>query len=128
MPHICTESNEPGSSRAAGIPMISYLYEVRGVLHNLCIFFRYRSKPDNLDSGIARFEHIQSRILEKEKISPDLVSASNFYEPIPLEKDRCSLETADRLLFISVMATRGDMSELLLAESSDSCYEETDCR
>jgi hypothetical protein len=112
----------------AGIPVISYLPVLQGALHNLCIFFRHRSKPDVLGSGIKRLEHIRSRILEKERISADLLGVSYFYKPIPLEKDRCSLGTADRQLFRSVIATREDMSELLLDESSDKCCEETDCR
>jgi hypothetical protein len=108
--------------------MNSYLNKVWGALHNLCIFFRHRYEPNDLGSGIKKFEHIRSRILEKERISPDLISLPYYYEPILFEKSHCSLETADRQLFCSVMATRGDMSDLLLAESSDRCSEETNCR
>jgi len=108
--------------------MISYLKEVRDVLHNLWIFFRHRCEPNDVGSGIEKLEQIRSRILEKGRISPDLKSLPYCYEPIPLEKGHRSLETADRQLFSSVKATGRDMSELLLAESSDRCCEDTDCR
>jgi hypothetical protein len=93
-----------------------------------CIFFRDPFKNNDFESGIEQLEHIRSRILEKEMISPDPASVPYINKPIPMEKTPCSLETADQQLFRSVMATRGDITELLLAESSDRCWEETDCR
>jgi hypothetical protein len=109
---------------------ISILLRLKGQLKGMLRMYIFRNPYDtrDLEVGIEQLDQYRPRILRNDGVKPLFSFQPSHFKPVTADQDRFSLGPADRQFIGIFKATRSEIREMLLADNSELCPEETECR